>query len=141
MCVLGERLLKDIPLENCTKDIGSPLYDVFCTNATYASGCDPYFDKNNVTMVRGIKGLASGVFFGKQRCEHIVLFISREFCLNTKFLDVFIFTSTYFFFNSLECCLHCSNHHKHFSFFLYKQKTAILRSVYKNKYNRQESSF
>ncbi|KAF4517815.1 hypothetical protein B566_EDAN003020 [Ephemera danica] len=63
MCVLGERLLKDIPKENCTKDIGSPIYNVFCANASTMTNCDPYFEQNNLTLVRGIKGIASGVFF------------------------------------------------------------------------------
>ncbi|XP_065341848.1 solute carrier family 12 member 6 isoform X2 [Cloeon dipterum] len=63
MCVLGERLLKDIPLENCTKEIGSPLWDVFCEDPINMRGCDSYFENNNVSRVRGIKGLASGTFF------------------------------------------------------------------------------
>lgn len=60
MCVLGKRLLKDISKEDCNKTIGGPLYDLFCPNAT----CDPYYEHNNVTLVPGIKGLASGVFMG-----------------------------------------------------------------------------
>lgn len=58
MCVLGKRLLKDIAIENCTKEAGGPLYNIFCQDE-----CDPYFASNNVSIVRGIKGLASGVFF------------------------------------------------------------------------------
>jgi solute carrier family 12 (potassium/chloride transporter), member 4/6 len=65
MCVLGERLLKDIPLENCTKDAGSPLWDLFCDDPVTMTGCDSYFQANNVSLRRGIKGLASGVFFGE----------------------------------------------------------------------------
>ncbi|XP_055598463.1 solute carrier family 12 member 4 isoform X2 [Uranotaenia lowii] len=60
MCVLGKRLLKDIPVENCTKEVGGPLYNIFCEPG---SQCDPYFKDHNVTLVRGIKGLRSGVFF------------------------------------------------------------------------------
>ncbi|XP_046385480.1 solute carrier family 12 member 7 isoform X3 [Ischnura elegans] len=65
MCVLGKRLLKDIAVDNCTKEVGSPLYGIFCTNTSSTGaplGCDPYFETNNVSIVRGIKGLASGVF-------------------------------------------------------------------------------
>ncbi|XP_037946069.1 solute carrier family 12 member 6 isoform X1 [Teleopsis dalmanni] len=58
LCVLGKRLLKDIPIENCTKD-DSFLYDMFCPK----DKCDEYYLNNNVTQVKGIKGLASGVFY------------------------------------------------------------------------------
>lgn len=57
MCVLGKRLLKDVDLVNCTKEL---LKDTFCNKKMM---CDPYYNLNNVTKVRGIKGLASGVFF------------------------------------------------------------------------------
>ncbi|CAH0766243.1 unnamed protein product [Diatraea saccharalis] len=59
MCVLGKRLLKDIHISNCTKDPNGELYKLFCANKT----CDPYFQAHNVSIVQGIKGLASGVFF------------------------------------------------------------------------------
>lgn len=61
MCVLGKRLLKDVDLVNCTKAENGQLYNTFCKNKL----CDPYFITNNVTKVRGIKGIASGVFFGQ----------------------------------------------------------------------------
>ncbi|KAK9498186.1 hypothetical protein O3M35_004058 [Rhynocoris fuscipes] len=62
MCVLGTRLLKDIPISNCTK---SQLYNIFCnTNATSSVAvCDPYFENHDVAIRNGIQGLASGVFF------------------------------------------------------------------------------
>ncbi|XP_026739053.1 solute carrier family 12 member 6 isoform X2 [Trichoplusia ni] len=59
MCVLGKRLLKDININNCTKEIGAPLHQLFCPNNT----CDPYYLAHNVSIVQGIKGLKSGVFF------------------------------------------------------------------------------
>ncbi|XP_072940439.1 solute carrier family 12 member 4 isoform X1 [Epargyreus clarus] len=59
MCVLGKRLLKDINIRNCSKDVGGELYQLFCPNNT----CDPYYAAHNVSIVQGIKGLASGVFF------------------------------------------------------------------------------
>ncbi|GLV43175.1 kazachoc [Carabus blaptoides fortunei] len=59
MCVLGKRLVKDISLENCNKTVGGPLHDLYCPNTT---SCDPYYETHNVSIVRGIKGLASGVF-------------------------------------------------------------------------------
>ncbi|TDG40461.1 hypothetical protein AWZ03_013123 [Drosophila navojoa] len=58
MCVLGKRLLKDIPIENCTKE-DPLLYDLYCPDRK----CDEYYQNNNVTRVKGIKGLASGVFY------------------------------------------------------------------------------
>ncbi|XP_017090303.1 solute carrier family 12 member 4 isoform X8 [Drosophila bipectinata] len=58
MCVLGNRLLKDIPLDNCTK--GDPfMVDIYCPGGK----CDDYYLANNVTRVKGIKGLSSGVFY------------------------------------------------------------------------------
>ncbi|XP_039752651.1 solute carrier family 12 member 4 isoform X1 [Pararge aegeria] len=59
MCVLGKRLLKDININNCSKDVGGELYQLFCPNNT----CDPYYQAHEVSVVQGIKGLASGVFF------------------------------------------------------------------------------
>lgn len=65
MCVLGNRLLKDIDISDCNKT-GGPLRTIFCGNSTDDSdlNCDPYWIKNNVSIVRGIKGLSSGVFLG-----------------------------------------------------------------------------
>ncbi|GAB0091147.1 solute carrier family 12 member 6 [Sergentomyia squamirostris] len=59
MCVLGNRLLKDIPIENCTQEKGGHLWNLFCAQEP----CDPYFLSHNISVVRGIRGLASGVFF------------------------------------------------------------------------------
>ena len=60
MCVLGSRLLKDIDLKDCNNVHGGALHQLFCPNA---SKCDPYYMTHSVTIVNGIKGLASGVFF------------------------------------------------------------------------------
>jgi len=38
MCVLGKRLLKDIPLENCTKE-DSFMRDIYCPDGK----CEEYF--------------------------------------------------------------------------------------------------
>jgi potassium/chloride transporter 4/5/6 len=64
MCVLGNRLLQEDGSGNCTKEIGSPLYHSFC-KAYELDGvvCDAYFTQHNVTRVRGIKGLSSGVIY------------------------------------------------------------------------------
>ncbi|XP_076283775.1 solute carrier family 12 member kcc isoform X3 [Lasioglossum baleicum] len=63
MCVLGKRLLKDINvLEDCNKNVSGPLHRVYCGNTTSSQKCDPYYAENNVTIINGIRGLASGVF-------------------------------------------------------------------------------
>ncbi|XP_044741711.1 solute carrier family 12 member 7 isoform X2 [Chrysoperla carnea] len=58
MCVLGKRLLKDISLDDCNKTVNGVLHNLFCPNNT----CDQYYMQNEIQKVRGIKGLASGVF-------------------------------------------------------------------------------
>ncbi|XP_054278489.1 solute carrier family 12 member 4 isoform X2 [Macrosteles quadrilineatus] len=64
MCVLGKRLLKDINIENCTKEEGGPLFNLFCNSSTGGlAGCDPYFQEHNISIANGIMGLSSGVFF------------------------------------------------------------------------------
>jgi potassium/chloride transporter 4/5/6 len=67
MCVLGKRLLKDISINDCHKRPFGPLHQIFCVNSSSesAGSCDPYFEANDVSKVRGIKGLSSGVFLGK----------------------------------------------------------------------------
>ena len=62
MCVLGNRLLKDISIDDCNKNSSGPLHKIFCGNS---STCDPYYEANDLYIVRGIKGLASGVFLGE----------------------------------------------------------------------------
>lgn len=65
MCSLGNRLLKDIDISQCNKTIDGYLYNIYCSNETRV--CDDYYSANNVSIVRGIKGLSSGVFFGKYK--------------------------------------------------------------------------
>ncbi|KAJ6645377.1 Solute carrier family 12 member 4 [Pseudolycoriella hygida] len=61
LCVLGKRLVKDIDIGNCTKDIGSKLYNTYCNVSNGL--CEDYYRDHDVSVVQGIKGLASGVFF------------------------------------------------------------------------------
>ena len=64
MCILGKRLLKDINvLTDCNKNVSGVLHQIYCGNST--TKCDPYYVENNVTIVNGIRGLASGVFLGR----------------------------------------------------------------------------
>jgi hypothetical protein len=62
MCVLGKRLLKDISVSDCHKNSSGPLHKIFCGNS---STCDPYYEANEISTVRGIKGLSSGVFLSE----------------------------------------------------------------------------
>lgn len=46
MCVLGQRLLKNIAIDDCNKSKYGPLYNIFCNSTTKI--CDEYFmGKNN----------------------------------------------------------------------------------------------
>lgn len=45
MCVLGKRLLSDVPKGKCTQEVGGHLHDLFCEkiNGTSKYSCDSYF--------------------------------------------------------------------------------------------------
>ncbi|XP_034942488.1 solute carrier family 12 member 4 isoform X2 [Chelonus insularis] len=60
ICVLGKRLLKDIENSECHKNESGTLWNIFCNNQTRI--CDDYYNTHNVSLVTGIRGLASGVF-------------------------------------------------------------------------------
>ncbi|XP_015584917.1 solute carrier family 12 member 4 isoform X4 [Cephus cinctus] len=61
MCILGKRLLKDVTVpDECNKNPGGRLHNLFCGNGT--DECDEYYKENSVSIVNGIRGLASGVF-------------------------------------------------------------------------------
>lgn len=63
MCILGKRLVKDLDvLTDCNKNVSGRLHQLYCANGT--GTCDPYYMENNLTIVNGIRGLASGVFLG-----------------------------------------------------------------------------
>lgn len=46
LCVLGKRVLKDIPIENCTKE-DPMLFDLYCPDRK----CDEYFQSNYTVIV------------------------------------------------------------------------------------------
>lgn len=58
MCLLGNRLLREVT--NCTKEPRGELWRIYCTSDDIYS-CDNYFQHNELTVINGIKGLASGV--------------------------------------------------------------------------------
>lgn len=68
MCVLGNRLLKLDSINDCHKNVTGFLHKTYCGNETSTRLCDPYYKDHNLTIVRGIKGISSGVFFGKCTC-------------------------------------------------------------------------
>lgn len=74
MCVLGKRLLKNINvLTDCNKDVNGSLHKLYCGNWTVpVHKCDPYYVNHNVTIINGIRGLASGVFLGELKNTPIV---------------------------------------------------------------------
>lgn len=76
--MIGNRLMAEEGAGNCTKDEGSALWHTFCkyqevlveglygeNRTSRVAHCDPYFEKNNVSRIPGIRGLASGVILGK----------------------------------------------------------------------------
>nr|CAD7460580.1 unnamed protein product [Timema tahoe] len=80
MCVLGQRLLKDVDITDCHDDPNGPLFQLFCGgNNSQIEDCEPYFRTNNLTIVQGIKGLASGVFLDNIQNSFLELgqFIAR----------------------------------------------------------------
>ena len=85
--MLGNRLLSDEHSGNCTKEEGSPLWELYCkytdvlvdqlvggggggiNRTIQVARCDSYFESHNVTRIPGIRGLASGVFLGNFLCH------------------------------------------------------------------------
>lgn len=69
MCILGRRLLKDINvMSDCNKNLTGVLHQIYCGNSTK---CDAYYEENNLTIINGIRGLASGVFLGELTVMHL----------------------------------------------------------------------
>ncbi|KAK6186052.1 hypothetical protein SNE40_008163 [Patella caerulea] len=67
VCVLGDRLLtsESIRLNGtsmCTKNESGPIFQHYCKMDNNTPVCDDYFKNNEAKWVRGIPGLASGVF-------------------------------------------------------------------------------
>lgn len=90
MCVLGNRLLKDIHITDCNKTDTGVLHDIFCVNST----CDPYYLNHNVTVVRGIKGLSSGVILGIKHHPHPFP-LDLTHCLPDNIYDSFLESGQY----------------------------------------------
>ncbi|XP_050314545.1 solute carrier family 12 member 6 isoform X3 [Anthonomus grandis grandis] len=82
LCVLGRRVLKLDSISECHKFPNGTLYNDFCRNGT----CDSYWKNENLTIERGIKGLASGVFF--ENIHHSFLEQGQFIAKGNKPVDV-----------------------------------------------------
>uniref|UniRef100_UPI0037E98E84 solute carrier family 12 member 7-like isoform X1 n=1 Tax=Semicossyphus pulcher TaxID=241346 RepID=UPI0037E98E84 len=58
VCLLGNRSLRNEKFDTCTK---TELVKIFCNSEYQNATCDPYFTMNNLTEMRAIPGLLSGV--------------------------------------------------------------------------------
>ncbi|XP_034559352.1 solute carrier family 12 member 7-like [Notolabrus celidotus] len=68
VCLLGNRSLRNDKFETCAKTevvknetMTTDLWRIFCETEYPNATCDPFFDMNNVTELRAIPGLLSGV--------------------------------------------------------------------------------
>lgn len=77
--MLGNRTLKNIEFDKCMKTevisnitYTTELWKKFCSSPFLNATCDEYFIQNNLTVIKGIPGLLSGVITGNN--PHITYF-------------------------------------------------------------------
>uniref|UniRef100_A0A3B3WL81 Solute carrier family 12 member 7b n=1 Tax=Poecilia mexicana TaxID=48701 RepID=A0A3B3WL81_9TELE len=68
VCMLGNRTLQNLQFDKCLKTeiinnntVSTQLWRLFCDGPELSSTCNEYFVNNNLTLIQGIPGLASGV--------------------------------------------------------------------------------
>ncbi|XP_072567130.1 solute carrier family 12 member 7-like isoform X2 [Paramormyrops kingsleyae] len=68
ICLLGNRILENLDFDKCLKKevvnnvtVPTKLSTLFCDSPFQEENCDEYFKLNNVTEIKGIPGLLSGV--------------------------------------------------------------------------------
>lgn len=72
VCLLGERLLEtpkhwspgnysSDPYDWCTKNTTGDIWRRYCTDGNGTESCDDYFNKNDVSLLQAIPGIASGI--------------------------------------------------------------------------------
>ncbi|XP_008436670.1 solute carrier family 12 member 7 isoform X4 [Poecilia reticulata] len=68
VCMLGNRTLQNLQFDKClkteivnNKTVSTQLWLLFCDGPALDSKCNEYFVNNNLTLIQGIPGLASGV--------------------------------------------------------------------------------
>lgn len=76
MCLLGNRSLKNEKFETCAKTefvknhtVNTELWSIFCDSTYPNATCDDYFILNNLTEMKAIPGLLSGVIKGEKDPE------------------------------------------------------------------------
>lgn len=74
VCLLGNRTLRNDEFEICAKTqvlknetVTTDLWGLFCDSAYPNATCDEYFTLNNLTEIKAIPGLLSGVIKGETR--------------------------------------------------------------------------
>lgn len=73
ICLLGNRSLKNDKFETCAKTeivknntVTTELWKLFCDSEYLNATCDEYFTLNNLTEIKAIPGLLSGVIKGEK---------------------------------------------------------------------------
>ncbi|XP_043946178.1 solute carrier family 12 member 5 [Protopterus annectens] len=68
VCLLGNRALSRLNFDVCAKvitkgneTVTTKLWSLFCSSSFLNATCDEFFEKNNLTEIQGIPGLASGI--------------------------------------------------------------------------------
>ncbi|XP_072917689.1 solute carrier family 12 member 5-like isoform X2 [Hemitrygon akajei] len=68
VCILGNRTLSQHDFDICAKvitvaneTVTTKLWQLFCSSSFLNATCDEYFEKNNLTELQGIPGVASGL--------------------------------------------------------------------------------
>ncbi|KAM9693918.1 solute carrier family 12 member 7 [Trichechus inunguis] len=68
VCLLGNRTLSWLSFDVCAKEhpglngtATTALWGLFCNGSAPSATCDEYFTQNNLTVIQGIPGVASGV--------------------------------------------------------------------------------
>ncbi|XP_056680307.1 solute carrier family 12 member 7 isoform X4 [Monodelphis domestica] len=68
VCLLGNRTLSKRAFDTCAKyeyrnneTVTTDLWKLFCNGSMLSAKCDDYFAQNNVTEIKGIPGIASGI--------------------------------------------------------------------------------
>lgn len=72
VCLLGNRTLSKRNFDVCAKvhttsngTRTTALWGLFCNGSVHSATCDDYFAQNNLTVIQGIPGVASGVLLGE----------------------------------------------------------------------------
>lgn len=91
ICVLGNRTLNNLKFDKCMKTEminnitnTTDLWMQFCTSSLLNATCDEYFVQNNLTEIKGIPGLLSGVITGDSSHNSIYFHILASIIHNKR---------------------------------------------------------